>query len=195
MRQTSHQPLSDDALVALCLERGARDDRPFQELMQRHHQMIWRVCYSYFANIEDAEDLTQDVFFKIYRSLAQFEGRSSFKTWIYRIALNVCQNEARQRGRRPLLEATDVETMAETLPGTAPLETTWQEAQQSELFHKTWAALPADIAELLWLKDVEQRPYQEIADLLTISLSAAKMRVQRARLTLQAQYKLHESVL
>lgn len=66
--------LTDDELVQLCLERGERDDRLFQELMRRYQRLIWRVCYRFMGNGDDAEDLTQEVFFKVYRNLASFAG-------------------------------------------------------------------------------------------------------------------------
>ena len=93
MGQQTFAELSDAALIEVCQQRGAKDDRPFQELFRRYQSVVWRVCYSYMRNREDAEDLTQDVFFKVYRNLYQFEGRSSFKTWVYRVAINTCQNE------------------------------------------------------------------------------------------------------
>ena len=80
--------LTDDELVVAAVARGNRDDRPFRELWRRHQRMVYRTCYSFFRNGEDAEDLTQDVFLKAYRNLKGFEGRSSFKTWINRIAIN-----------------------------------------------------------------------------------------------------------
>ena len=79
-----HAATSDADLVTLWQTRGARDDRPFQELFRRHQHLVWRICYSYIRHSQDAEDLTQEVFLKAYRSLDAFEGRSSFKTWISR---------------------------------------------------------------------------------------------------------------
>ena len=94
---TTLTDLPDEELVALCQAQGSYDDRPIQELLRRYQNIVWRVCYSYMRNPQDAEDLTQEVFLRVYRSLPQFEGRSSLKTWIYRIALNTCKNEIRHR--------------------------------------------------------------------------------------------------
>ena len=189
MGQHALAELSDMALIELCLQRGNRDERPFQELMQRYQPMVWRVCYSYLRHPQDAEDLTQDVFFRVYRSLAQFEGRSSFKTWLHRIAANTCQNEIRRRGRRPQEAAAELETIAEMMPGSQSTERAYQEKQTQELLAAALAQLDPEVSEILYMKDYEERPYHEIAELFDIGLSAAKMRVQRARLALQLQIR------
>lgn len=189
MGQHALAELSETALIELCLQRGARDDRPFQELMRRYQPMVWRVCYSYLRHPQDAEDLTQEVFFRVYRSLAQFEGRSSFKTWLHRVAANTCQNEIRHRGRRPQEAAAELETIAEITPGSQSTERAYQEKYTRELLAAALAQLDPDVSEILYMKDYEERPYHEIAELFDIGLSAAKMRVQRARLALQVQYR------
>jgi RNA polymerase sigma-70 factor (ECF subfamily) len=189
MVQLSLAELSDVALIEVCIQRGAKDDRPFQELFRRYHSLVWRVCYSYLRNQQDAEDLTQEVFFKVHRSLHQFEGRSSFKTWLYRVAINTCQNEIRHRGRRPQEAETELETVAEVTPSRQSVEKEYQNNYQRELLAEALASLDPDVSEILYMKDMEERPYNEIADLLDIGLSAAKMRVQRARLALQVQYR------
>ncbi len=190
MGQLSLAELSDVALIEVCVQRGTKDDRPFQELFRRYQSVVWRVCYSYMRNRQDAEDLTQEVFFKVYRSLHQFEGRSSFKTWLYRVAINTCQNEIRHRGRRPQEAETEMETVAEVMPSRQSVEKEYQNNYQRELLAEALANLDPNVSEILYMKDMEERPYNEIADLLDIGLSAAKMRVQRARLALQIQYRL-----
>ncbi len=190
MEQPTLTELSDAALIEVCQQRGTKDDRPFQELFRRYQLVVWRVCYSYMRNREDAEDLTQEVFFKVYRNLHQFEGRSSFKTWLYRVAINTCQNEIRRRGRRPQEAETEMETVAEILPSGQSVEKAFQARQRRQLLAEALANLDPGVSEILYMKDMEERPYNEIADLLDIGVSAAKMRVQRARLALQMQYRL-----
>ena len=181
--------LTDDELVQLCLERGERDDRLFQELMCCYQRLIWRVCYRFMGNGDDAEDLTQEVFFKVYRNLASFAGRSTFKTWIYRIAINTAQNELRARARRPQESETEMETVAEFMPAAETVEETILEKGRKERLAAAFATLRPDDVQILRYKDIEQKQYDEIADLLGIGLSAAKMRVQRARLALQSVYQ------
>ena len=183
------EELTDDDLVALCQIRGLKDDRPFRELFHRYQRLVWRACYSVAGNAEDAEDLTQEVFFKVYRALPDFEGRSSFKTWIYRIALNTSKNELRRRSRRPQVSETGVDDMAEFLPTAVSVESEWQKRHQQEKLTTAMAQLREEEFEIIRLKDLEQRSYQEIAEILDISVSAAKMRAQRSRLALKVAYK------
>ena len=175
--------------MQLCQERGDRDDRPFQELMRRYQRLIWRVCYRFMGNSNDAEDLTQEVFFKVYRNLTSFEGRSTFKTWVYRIAINTAQNELRARARRPQESETELETAAEFIPMPETVEETVLEQGRKERLAAAFASLRPEDVQILQYKDIEQKQYDEIAILLGIGLSATKMRVQRARLSLQAIYQ------
>lgn len=181
--------LTDVELVQLCQAHGMKDERPFRELFRRHQKLVWRACYSFFRNAQDAEDITQEVFFKVYRSLPKFEGRSAFKTWIYRIAINTSQNELRRRSRRPQLAGVDTDTLAEILPDNHSPEREWQEKEQRRLLSRALTELRPDEMEVLLLKDFEERPYAEIANKLGIGLSATKMRVVRARVALQMKYR------
>ena len=188
MDEADLKSLSDNALVELTLARREWDNRPFRELFQRYQTLVWRICYGMFHNAEDAEDMTQEVFFKVYRSLDKFEMRAAFKTWLYRIAVNTCQNEIRRRSRRPQASDTPVEEMAEYLPGEGTPEEAWLEQLRNRNLAAAIAKLKPAQREAIRLKDFEERQYDEIADILGIGLSAAKMRVQRARLLLQQLY-------
>ncbi len=188
--QADLSDLSDEELVQICLARGMKDERPFRELLRRHQQTVWHTCYQFVQNTQDAEDLTQEVFFRAYRSLAQFAGRASFKTWLRRIAINTSQNELRRRSRRPQEEETPLEDMAEWLPARGGSSATDRAAQTpQEYLAEALATLQPEVYEVLQLKDLEQRPYAEVAQILGISQSAAKMRVQRARLALATAYQ------
>lgn len=181
--------LTDPELVELAQKRGARDDRPFRKLMERHQKTIWRVCYGFVKNAEDAEDLAQEVFLKAYRNLHRFEGRSSFKTWVYRIAINTSQNELRRRSRRPQSSDTTLETVSEFLPSDASVEESVLTNSRYRLLSQALKSIKPKEFQVLLMKDIEGRSYADIAEELSISLSAAKMRVQRARASLQAMYQ------
>lgn len=179
--------LTDETLVSLCQQHRG-DERPFRELIHRYQSIVWRVCYSSFHNPQDAEDLTQDVFIKVYRKLDTFEGRSSFKTWVYRIAINTCRNEIRRRSRRPQETINAIEDMSNFLPSPTTVEAEWQAHWQHEQLVQALAQLRPEEYEILRLKDIEERPYTDITRTLGIGLSAAKMRAQRARQALKRSY-------
>lgn len=177
---------SDERLIELALDRGDRDDRPFAELFRRHHNNVWRLCYRYLKDPQDAEDLTQEVFFRAYRALHAFEGKAAFKTWLYRIAANACLNELRRRQRQPVLAQPTFEDMEPALPATLGVEA---EALSQTTLREAWRRLAPHEREVLYLREVEDCSYEEIAARLGIGLSAAKMRVQRARRALQAAFR------
>ena len=183
--------LADDALVTLAVARGSRDERPFRELWRRHQKMVYRTSYSFVRNADDAEDLTQEVFLKAYRNLKGFEGRASFKTWVNRIAINTAQNEIRRRSRRPQDSEADLQEMSDYLaaPTSQSVESAYSQLALSEQLTAALQRLRPEEYEVIYLKDVEERGYAEIAEQLGIGLSAAKMRVQRARLALQVAFK------
>lgn len=181
--------LADDDLVRLAQRRGKKDDRPFRELVRRHQRMVWRVCYGFVNNADDAEDLTQDVFYKAYRNIGRFEGRSSFKTWIYRIAINTSQNELRRRARRPQPSDLTIDDAAEFLPSSVSLTETLHLREERRLLVEAFSRLRPQEVEVIRLKDLEDYSYIEIAEMLEIGVSAAKMRVQRARLALRYEYQ------
>lgn len=180
--------LSDQELIELSLKRGKKDNRPFSELFRRHHQIVWRVCYRFMGTAQDTEDMTQEVFFKAYRKLSQFEGRSSLSTWLYRIAVTTCLNEKRRRSRRPTVSSTPIEDMVETLPADSSEEKWLSQIEKSRLT-EALAQLKEAQREVLILRELEQLSYKEIAQKIGISLSATKMRIQRARLALQTVYR------
>ncbi|MGB0387685.1 MAG: RNA polymerase sigma factor [Ardenticatenaceae bacterium] len=190
MTKQSLSELSDQALVQLCLVRVG-DERPFRELYQRHQGMVWRVCYRFMSNEQDADDLTQEVFLKVYRKLAQYKGQAKFSTWLYRIATTTCIDEKRQRARRPAIISTpvDAEHMAESLPATSSIEEDELEQERKQRLLKALERLKASQRHILLLGDFENKPYKEIAQDLGISLSATKMRVMRARSALQTMYR------
>jgi RNA polymerase sigma-70 factor (ECF subfamily) len=181
--------LSDEALVELCRVRGTGDSRPFTELFHRHRNLVWRICYHFVGNALDAEDLMQEVFFKAYRSLPQFRGASSFTTWLHQIAANTARNKLRQRSRRPQVSDMLLDELAEIIPHGAAARTYPLLARLAE----AWERLRPEERQVLRLKDLEQRPYEEITQILGISSSAAKMRVLRARLALRDTYRHLES--
>ena len=129
--------------------------------------------------------MTQEVFFQAYRALSRFKGQAAFKTWLHRIALNICLNELRRRRRRPLLAFFAVEELGETLPGAELRNGHTESFSNQDLLRRSLERIKPEEQEALYLREVEAYGFAEIANVLGIGLSAAKMRVYRARLALQ----------
>lgn len=128
----------------------------------------------------DAEEAVQDTFVRAHRSLARYEERAQFGSWVFRILMNQCRTLAAKRRRRErTFVPLDVESDAATAQDSAELQ--WQVDVQGALMR-----LAPDARETLLLKFVEDRSYEDIADLTGVGVSALKMRVKRAREQLRA---------
>ncbi len=185
--------LSDEALIDWVLRYSARDDRAFAELFRRYQEMVWRICIRYTGSGLEAEDLVQETFFRAYRGLRTFERRSSFKTWLHRIAVNTCLNYLRtMRAAREVihLPLDAVEETVDLDASTGGL----RRVEQREELQTALAELKVEDQEVLLMKDVEDLSYEEIARVLEIGVSAAKMRVLRARIALKLQLDSHMGI-
>lgn len=186
---TAGEALSDEVLVEAYLETGRRDDAIFSELFRRRHADVWRICFAFFGNAQDAEDMTQEVFFTVYRKLAQFKGQSSLRTWLHRITSNTCKNELRRRSRRPQGSRAELAEDDLRLVSRATAEERLAEGRRRDRLARAMEALSSEQRGLLRLVEFEGHPYSRIAADLGLSISAVKMRVLRARTALKTAYQ------
>lgn len=161
------------------------DGEAFGQLVQCHMPRVFNVCLGLLGNRDDAEDCTQEAFLKAFRSLALYQGRSSFYTWIYRIAVNVCHDLMRNRKSHPVT-SIDLENgegeLSIQLPDPSPLpddQAINHELGQT-LLYQIGQLKPA-MQEVLVLRDLEGLTYEEIATRLGLSEGTVKSRLSRAR--------------
>jgi RNA polymerase sigma-70 factor (ECF subfamily) len=170
--------LDDPELVA---KARAGDNSAFAALVGRYEARILRLVRG-MVPASDTEDVTQEAFLKAFRKLDRFDGRSSFYTWLYRIAANTAMDwnkKERRRRHLPLPEAPDGGDM---LPGRGAGPA--REASQHELgrrIDEAIAALPPKYLEIITLREVEGLSYEEIARVLDISKGTVESRLFRAR--------------
>ncbi len=175
---------SDRALVrALC----SGEERAYEELISRFERPVFNLVSRLTDNAEDAPDVVQEVFLKVFRNVGSFRGDSSVKTWIYRIAVNEARNHRRWFGRHKRHEVgldadpADLNSVDHlTDPGRSPLDLA--------IDHETQAVIEAALSEVnphfraaLVLREIEGMSYEEIADILEISLGTVKSRILRGR--------------
>ncbi|MBQ4477277.1 MAG: sigma-70 family RNA polymerase sigma factor [Bacteroidales bacterium] len=146
-------------------------ERDFEKLVQEHRQTIYSVCYLFANDRQEADDLAQEVLIHLWQGFENFEGRSSAKTWVYRVALNTCVTLDKRQRRRPdcMPLEVDIDFFAD--------EDAYPAANR---LHNRIAKLhPFDRALiLLWLEDL---PYDEIAAILGISVDNVSVRLVRIR--------------
>lgn len=167
-------------------------DRLFEEILDKYERKIFNMIYRMVGDYEEAVDLTQETFLRVYKGLKGFRGESKISTWVYQIALNVCRTKmayARKKaGMVSLNEAVKTEegelereVADETLSPERVLE---REALQ-ELVQKAIASLPPPYREVIILRDIQGLSYEEIADITSTNEQTVRVRLHRARQALK----------
>ncbi len=182
----------DRVLVERC-QKG--DPVAFARLVALHEGMVFNLAARLIGDAEEAKDVAQDVFLQVYRTLGRFEGRSSLKTWIYRIVVNQCHNRHRWWGRRkkhcsrPLDELTPAD-QARLVAGDRGQASPYEELRRRERSGRVQAALLGlsfDHRAILLLREVEELSCEAIAATLGIPEGTVKSRLARAREALRAR--------
>lgn len=161
------------------------DVRAFDELVKRHYQGLYQVAWRYVGDHGGSDEVVQETFIKAFRSLPQFRGESSFKSWVYRIAINTAKNLLRSRGQRDTVDHDDV-VLAFSERNFSNLE----DGQTTELLKKAVDALPPRQKQVLELRVYDDLSFKEIADALECPFDTAKANYRHA---IQNLKKLLES--
>jgi len=165
----------------------------FEALVNRYEGKVYRLALRMLRNQQDAEDALQETFLQVHRGLKDYEGRSSFSTWLFRVATNVCLMKIRHRGTEPanLLPLEDY--LPRHQEGAHPSIQDWTDRPEEALLSKeskekmleALGKLPADFRAVFVLRDMEGLSNAEAGEALGISVAAVKSRLHRARLTLR----------
>jgi RNA polymerase sigma-70 factor (ECF subfamily) len=167
------------------LEQCRKGDRyAFETLFRKYQTYVYNISLGMLCNSEDAADVTQETFLRLHRSLDSFRGDASFSTWLYRVAVNLCITELRRRGRSRFQFLEDVQhdedaTVLEEI-GPSPDEAI-QLAEERRIVQQVLRMLPPDYRAVMVLRHFQQLAYEEIADVLGLTLSQVKTRLFRAR--------------
>ena len=192
----SHSPkqMSDEWLVLAAKEGNTN---AFVELRDRHSTKILRTTYRITRNWEDAEDALQDSFLNAFVHLNKFEGRSSFSSWVTRIAINTSLMIMRKKRRNKELSIDPGDNDSESYDKWEPRdlredpERRYVRHERAELLRRAIRRLPPALRAAVELQQAQEYSVQELADSLGISLAAAKSRLLRARLSVRTL--LHDS--
>ena len=156
----------DEQAAILAAQKGDRS--AFDRLVERHQRDIYRLCYRYVNNHEDASDLAQDSFLKAYRAIGRFRGDSAFATWLYRIAVNTCLN---YRSAKRMVQEELSESLADPA---APALQTMEEREQARQIREAVTRLPDRQRATLILKIYHELTHEEVAGILGSSVGTVK---------------------
>lgn len=174
-----------DTLIASCL---GGDQTAWEEIVRQHRRKVFNIAYKFTGRHDEAEDLTQDVFLKIFKSLHTFDRRANFQTWLVSVSRNLCIDH--YRSVRKERETIDRDVDAGELTPAAPGQTAYQALEQAdrvELLRKAMRELTEDLRDAVSLRDLHELSYQEIADQLNLPEGTVKSRINRGRTELARQ--------
>ncbi len=168
----------------------AGDRVAFAHLVRRHQDAVHRFILRMLGSHEEALELTQDTFIKVWQALPQWQPQALFKTWIYRIASNTAMDALR---RRKIVEMVPLEEDYDA-PASGPgPEMQLQSRQRLQLLEAALAALPAEQREVILLREIEGLSYAEISGALNVHEGTVKSRLARARETLASAVRESET--
>jgi RNA polymerase sigma-70 factor, ECF subfamily len=189
---------AEEASIVAELKAGSED--AYDWLIARYHQPIYSLVYRILTDPADAADTTQEVFLKVFRGMNRFNGQCSLKTWLYRIAIHEASNQRRwwfrHKSRETSMETHEDENgnrcgICETLvdPGESPHEILAHEEVRARV-EQELQQVPEPYRTTVVLRDIEGLSYEEIAEILQISLGTVKSRLIRGRDALKKRLEI-----
>jgi RNA polymerase sigma-70 factor, ECF subfamily len=177
----------DDSESSLVRRAQRGDEEAFATLYQMHKKRVYAVCLQMTKDVADAEDLTQDAFLQVFRSVNSFRGDSAFSTWLYRIAVNTVLMKLRRRKHPPVLSLDE--------PVSADSPTLKREVGKADpnlcgavdriALRRAVKDLPAGCRQIFDLHEVEGYQHHEIAQILQCSIGNSKSQLHKAKLKMR----------
>jgi len=181
------QELSDEELVKICQEQLPHELQAYKVLVQRYEGLVYNLCMKFLGSPEDAEEIAQDSLLQVFHKIHQFQGRSAFKTWLYKIVHNFCRNRISKIIRKREVQESYEEHAKEELPNSS-FEDKRNEEKSAHIQEALDKLKPKE-KEIIVYKFISGMTLQEIADVTDVGVSAAKMRYYRALESFKEAYE------
>jgi RNA polymerase sigma-70 factor (ECF subfamily) len=181
------QPATPDSLIEQCL---SGDQAAWETIVCQHWRKVFNVAYKFVGKHDEAEDLAQDIFLKIFKALDTFDRRANFQTWIISIARNLCIDHYRSVRKERETIAREVDA-GDLMPVSAEIgpEGALERSDLRALLQRALERLPVALRTAVVLRDLQELSYQEIADQLDLPEGTVKSRINRGRLELARQVR------
>jgi RNA polymerase sigma-70 factor (ECF subfamily) len=178
-------PLAADALIERCLNG---DQAAWETIVRLYWRKVFNVAYKFVGRHDLAEDLTQDVFLKLYKSLDTFDRRANFQTWLISVSRNLCIDHYRsvRKERETINRDVDSSELAAVSHDTAA-DTRLEQRDRVLLLRQALDKLAPTLRTAVMLRDIQELSYQEIADRLRLPEGTVKSRINRGRTELARQ--------
>jgi RNA polymerase sigma-70 factor (ECF subfamily) len=176
-----------ESLIQRCLKG---DQAAWDLIVRQYWRKVFNVAYKFVGKHDEAEDLAQDIFLKIFKSLDTFDSRANFQTWLISVSRNLCIDHYRsvRKERETIDRDVDTNELAPAAREPGPIAAL-EQADRVALLRKALAALPATLRKAVLMRDIQELSYQEIADKLRLPEGTVKSRINRGRTELARQVK------
>jgi len=201
MAELDPEPPTDDrtGLERSLLKRLLdRDERAFRELVEAHRDRVFNITYRMLGDRAEAEDVAQEVFITVFKSIETFRQESKFSTWLYRVAVNHCKNRIKYLARRHDRKREELNETSEHVNGVAQPslraaqpDRALEGVQMEVLLQEAIADLEPEHREVVILRDVEDLSIEEICEITKLPDGTVKSRLHRARLVLRKKLQRH----
>ena len=176
-----------EALIQRCLQG---DQLAWDAIVQRYRRKVFNVAYKFVGRHEEAEDLTQDIFLKIFKSLGTFDRRANFQTWLVSVSRNLCIDHYRsvRQERQAIDHHVDSNELSPVAHEPGPIAALEQQ-DRVVLLREALAALPESLRKAVLMRDIQELTYREIALRLHLPEGTVKSRINRGRTELARQIR------
>src|SRR6267378_4291209 len=183
----SEAPGEIEALIQRCLQG---DQSAWDAIVRQYRRKVFNVAYKFVGRHEEAEDLTQDIFLKIFKSLGTFDRRANFQTWLISVSRNLCIDHYRsvRQERQTIDRQVDPNELSPVSHEPGPIAAIEQQDRVA-LLREALAALPESLRTAVLMRDIQELTYQEIADRLRLPEGTVKSRINRGRTELARQIR------
>jgi RNA polymerase sigma-70 factor (ECF subfamily) len=180
-------PASTEALVERCL---AGDQAAWDQIVRQHWRKVFNLAYKFVGRHDEAEDLTQDIFLKIFKALHTFDRRANFQTWLISISRNLCIDHYRsvRKERETIDRDVDANELTPASVDPGPIAAL-EQRDRVVLLKVALAELPETLRTAVLMRDIQEMSYQEIADKLRLPEGTVKSRINRGRTELARQIR------
>src|SRR3989454_4639412 len=183
----SSSPDAIEALIQRCLQG---DQIAWDLIVRQYWRKVFNVAYKFVGKHDEAEDLTQDIFLKIFKSIGTFDRRANFQTWLISVSRNLCIDHYRsvRKERQTInrdVDAIELSVISHDQNQVEALE----QRDRAALLRQALAAFPATLRAAVLMRDLQERSYQEIADALGLPEGTVKSRINRGRAELARQIR------
>ena len=183
----SAPPDETEALIQRCL-RG--DQVAWERIVRLHWRRVFNVAYKFVGKHDEAEDLTQDIFLKIFKSLDTFDRRANFQTWLISVSRNLCIDHYRsvRKERQTIDRDVDANELSPAAPEPGPIAAL-EQRDRVTLLRDALASLPESLRTAVVMRDIQELSYQDIAARLQLPEGTVKSRINRGRTELARQIR------